>query len=93
MIWPAPMPKTWSTTKNNCWNRLAARRAARSTPGTAPAPAETVTPLPSRQGFFDGQEASAAAVGQGDLPTETEILLSPSHLARMTGRRSTEEEE
>jgi NADH-quinone oxidoreductase subunit I len=43
----------------------------------APAPTETVTPLPERQGFFDGQEASAAAVGQGDLQTETEILLSP----------------
>jgi NADH-quinone oxidoreductase subunit I len=42
----------------------------------APAPTETVTPLPGRQGFFDGQEASAAAVGQGDLQTETEILLS-----------------
>src|SRR5215469_6943114 len=42
----------------------------------APAPEETVTPLPERQGFFDGQEASAAAVGQGDLQAETEILLS-----------------
>jgi NADH-quinone oxidoreductase subunit I len=41
----------------------------------APAPAETATPLPARQGYFDGQEASAAAVGQGDLQTETEILL------------------
>jgi len=40
------------------------------------APEETTTPLPSRQGFFDGQSASAAAVGQGDLPVETEILLS-----------------
>ncbi len=42
----------------------------------APAPAETRTPLPGRQGFFDGLEASAAAVGQGDLPTETAILLT-----------------
>src|SRR5215467_8116431 len=32
----------------------------------APAPEETRTPLPERQGFFDGLEASAAAVGQGD---------------------------
>src|SRR5215470_8758032 len=38
-------------------------------------PPETQTPLPERQGFFDGLEASAAAVGQGDLPAETEILL------------------
>jgi NADH-quinone oxidoreductase subunit I len=51
---------------------------------SAPAPAETVTPLPGRQGFFDGQEASAAAVGQGDLPTETEILLSSSPPAHET---------
>ncbi|HLY30648.1 MAG TPA: NADH-quinone oxidoreductase subunit NuoI [Ktedonobacterales bacterium] len=41
----------------------------------APTPEETTTPLPGRQGFFDGQEASAAAVGQGDLPPETDILL------------------
>ena len=45
---------------------------------TAPAPAETTTPLPERQGFFDGLRASAAAVGQGDLPAETEILVSGS---------------
>ena len=42
-----------------------------------PAPPEvTNTPLPGRQGFFDGLEASAAAVGQGDLPVEQEILLT-----------------
>jgi len=40
----------------------------------APAPAETRTPLPGRQGFFDGLEASAAAVGQGDLPLEVDIV-------------------
>src|SRR5437870_2698125 len=39
------------------------------------APEQTTTPLPERQGFFDGQEASAAAVGQGDLPAETAVLL------------------
>jgi len=38
-------------------------------------PHETPTPLPSRTGFFDGLAASAASVGQGDLPAETEILL------------------
>jgi NADH-quinone oxidoreductase subunit I len=38
-------------------------------------PAETTTPIPGRQGFFDGLEASAAAVGQGDLPAEQQILL------------------
>jgi NADH-quinone oxidoreductase subunit I len=40
-----------------------------------PPPAETPTPLPARQGYFDGLEASAAAVGQGDLPPEPEIVL------------------
>lgn len=38
-------------------------------------PPVTRTPVPSRQGFFDGLEASAAAVGQGDLPDRQEILL------------------
>ncbi len=41
----------------------------------APAPEQTATPLPARQGFFDGQAASAAAVGQGDLPADTAVLL------------------
>ncbi len=41
----------------------------------APAPEETATPLPGRQGFFDGLEASAAAVGQGDLPSDTSVLI------------------
>jgi hypothetical protein len=40
-----------------------------------PPPDETATPLPGRQGYFDGSIASAAAVGQGDLPAETPILL------------------
>jgi NADH-quinone oxidoreductase subunit I len=39
-------------------------------------PEQTRTPLPGRQGFFDGQSASAAAVGQGDVPSQTDILLS-----------------
>jgi len=38
-------------------------------------PPETATPIPARQGFFDGLEASAASVGQGDLPAETAVLL------------------
>lgn len=38
-------------------------------------PEQTRTPLPSRQGYFDGQSASAAAVGQGDIPAQTDILL------------------
>src|SRR5689334_7895138 len=42
----------------------------------APAPNETRTPLPGRQGYFDGQQASAAAVGQGNLPAEQVILLT-----------------
>jgi hypothetical protein len=41
-----------------------------------PAPEETPTPLPARQGFFDGLLASAASVGQGDLLAEQEILLN-----------------
>jgi NADH-quinone oxidoreductase subunit I len=39
-------------------------------------PEQTRTPLPGRQGYFDGQSASAAAVGQGDIPAQTDILLS-----------------
>lgn len=49
---------------------------------SAPAPEETVTPLPSRQGFFDGQVASAAAVGQADLPAEQEIAIGDEQAAR-----------
>lgn len=39
-------------------------------------PAETTTPIPRRQGFFDGQDATAAAVGQGNVPAEQHILLN-----------------
>lgn len=45
---------------------------------TPPPPPETPTPIPARQGFFDGLEASAAAVGQANLPAEQEILLVDS---------------
>jgi NADH-quinone oxidoreductase subunit I len=38
-------------------------------------PAETPTPLPGREGYFDGLRASAAAVGQGDLPLEQEVMI------------------
>ena len=38
-------------------------------------PAETETPVPSRQGFFDGLEATATAVGQANLPAEQAILI------------------
>lgn len=48
-------------------------------------PAETPTPVPERQGFFDGLEASAAAVGQGDLATETDVLIG-----KETGNESVE---
>src|SRR5215831_12807022 len=36
---------------------------------TPPAPEETPTPIPAQQGYFDGLPASAASVGQGDLPS------------------------
>jgi NADH-quinone oxidoreductase subunit I len=49
---------------------------------SAPAPEETTTPLPGRQGFFDGQPATAAAVGQSDLPAEQEIALGDEQMAR-----------
>ena len=39
-------------------------------------PPETPTPLPGRQGFFDGLPASAAAVGQGDLPIREDVLIA-----------------
>ena len=39
-------------------------------------PPETPTPLPGRQGFFDGLAASAAAVGQGDLPAHQDVMLA-----------------
>jgi NADH-quinone oxidoreductase subunit I len=39
-----------------------------------PAPEETPQPVPQRRGYFDGLEASAAAVGQGDLPARAEPL-------------------
>jgi NADH-quinone oxidoreductase subunit I len=42
---------------------------------TPPPGAETATPVPARQGFFDGQEASAAAVGQADLAAHTDLLI------------------
>ena len=42
---------------------------------SAPTPAETETPIPARQGFFDGQMASAASVGQGNLPADPVILV------------------
>jgi NADH-quinone oxidoreductase subunit I len=45
-------------------------------------PEETATPVPSRQGFFDGQGASAAAVGQGDLPARQEIEVGDEQAAR-----------
>jgi len=42
---------------------------------TPTTPEETTTPIPSRQGFFDGLEATATAVGQANLPAEQQILL------------------
>ncbi len=47
-----------------------------------PAPEETTTPIPARQGFFDGQLATAAAVGQADVPARQEIELGDADAAR-----------
>ena len=40
-----------------------------------PAPEEAVQPVPQESHVFDGQQASAAAVGLGDLRTEQPVLL------------------
>ena len=39
------------------------------------APPEATQPVPQQHHVFDGQQASAAAVGLGDLPTEQPVLL------------------
>jgi NADH-quinone oxidoreductase subunit I len=40
-----------------------------------PAPHEAAQPVPQSRHMFDGSQASAAAVGLGDLPTEQPVLL------------------
>ena len=40
-----------------------------------PAPHEATQPVPQVRHVFDGSQASAAAVGLGDLPTEEPVLL------------------
>ena len=45
-------------------------------------PDQTETPLPGRVGHFDGLNASAAAVGQGNLPVEQEYLLVADQFLR-----------
>ncbi len=41
-----------------------------------PAPAEAAQPVPQAAKVFDGSQASAAAVGLGDLRSEEEVLLT-----------------
>lgn len=41
-----------------------------------PAPAEATQPVPQAGNVFDGSQASAAAVGLGNLRTEEEVLLT-----------------
>src|SRR6266516_7351498 len=41
-----------------------------------PPPQEAAQPVPQASQVFDGLEASAASVGQGDLPTEQAVLLT-----------------
>ena len=43
---------------------------------TDPAPTEAAQPVPQAAKVFDGAQASAAAVGLGDLRTEEEVLLT-----------------
>ncbi len=40
-----------------------------------PTPHEAAQPVPQERHMFDGSQASAAAVGLGDLPTERPVLL------------------
>jgi hypothetical protein len=40
-----------------------------------PPPPETAQPVPQERHVFDGAQASAAAVGLGDLPTREPVLL------------------
>ncbi len=62
---------------------------------TPPPAAEPATPVPARQGFFDGLEASAAAVGQADLASHTDVLIGRAtgaesvHAAQELGARAT----
>src|SRR5258708_1670290 len=42
---------------------------------TDPAPPEAAQPVPQERHVFDGTQASAAAVGLGDRPTEEPVLL------------------
>src|SRR5215468_9078933 len=41
---------------------------------TNPPPEETPQPVPERRGYFDGLEASAAAVGQGDIEAKAPLI-------------------
>jgi NADH-quinone oxidoreductase subunit I len=43
---------------------------------TEPAPAESAQPVPQEGKVFDGSQASAAAVGLGDIQTEEAVLLA-----------------
>lgn len=54
---------------------------------TSPPPPETPLPIPARQGFFDGLEASATAVGQADLPANPAILLDEDAESDVSGGR------
>jgi NADH-quinone oxidoreductase subunit I len=41
-----------------------------------PAPADAAQPIPQETQMFDGSQASAAAVGLGDIPNEEPVLLT-----------------
>src|SRR5947209_13342508 len=66
-----------------------------STEGSAavwfePPPSEAAQPIPQENHVFDGQEASAAAVGLGDLPTELPVFVTDEE--QDEDRRKFEEE-
>ena len=44
-----------------------------------PAPEQPPLPIPAQRGSFDGSQASAAAVGQGDLLTKPNADTEPAH--------------
>lgn len=66
---------------------------------TPPPPPNPATPVPGAQGYFDGLDTTAAAVGQANLPSRTEVRIGREfgaedvEAARKLGTRPTSESE